>query len=65
MTTIQKSISVFAEKAVDAGFLFFCGELKKAHRMFYPDKRRWWIGDYETGAVLVCGRGIAVLSRFR
>ncbi len=40
MTTIKKSISVFAEKPVDAGFLFFSDEPKKAHRMFYPNKRR-------------------------
>ena len=40
MTTIKKEHKCVSEKPVYAGFLFFCGEPKKAHRMFYPDKWR-------------------------
>ena len=40
MTTIKKELKCVSEKPVYTGFLFSCGEPKKAHRMLYPDKRR-------------------------
>lgn len=40
MTTIQKEDKCVSEKPVDTGFLFICGEPKKAHRLFYPNSRR-------------------------